>query len=411
MTILKAIKTPVSLNFRAISLFLFITGSISCSVDPGITPDPSLSRIEIQNEEDFLNQQVTTLEDTISVIEQSTHNRKVKKVKFSLILKNEIAPPEINGHKLQASSVYLDKNQAVVSYNFIGSPYYGAIESFTVNRRAKMKSRILFKDADIHDVFIYDKKVYLATGSSNTIDDQTAIAEVYSVRGFKFETTDYKRFALGSFAVNSVNVFDETILYTTGDDEMNGGGIYQVDLKNYALLNYTALHDARWADTNNTDIFVMQGTPGRYSRLDRQFRLLDQIPVEGADIPESKSTIEVHGNMVFIAAGSAGVQIFDINRNIKIGEIPLPGSKPGQIMLTNAVSYDDGLLFISNGEGGIWVAEVITPVTSKFDKVNLTLLGYLEFDNLPSVNHVSFRNNLLFIASGSAGVKVVQVIR
>lgn len=80
-------------------------------------------------------------------------------------------------------------------------------------------------------------------------------------------------------------------------------------------------------------------------------------------------------------------------------------------MLTNAVAYDEGLLFISNGAGGVYVANVLTDVNENASSCETELLGYLDFDTMASVNHIAFKGEYLFIAAGLDGVKIVKVVR
>ena len=80
------------------------------------------------------------------------------------------------------------------------------------------------------------------------------------------------------------------------------------------------------------------------------------------------------------------------------------------MVVTNAVSVDDDLMFISNGEAGVYVAEA----SSRFDgnncdPQNITMLGKLRFDDLQSANHVDYKSGYLYVAAGLGGVKVVRV--
>jgi len=54
---------------------------------------------------------------------------------FSLSLRAEVAPPSIAGQMLQATSVSIVGNLAVVSYNMIGNPYSAASTSSTSRTR------------------------------------------------------------------------------------------------------------------------------------------------------------------------------------------------------------------------------------------------------------------------------------
>ena len=82
------------------------------------------------------------------------------------------------------------------------------------------------------------------------------------------------------------------------------------------------------------------------------------------------------------------------------------------MVVTNAVAVDGDLMFISNGEAGVYVA------TSELDfedhdcdeSPEITMLGQLQFGDLESVNHVEYENDYLFVAAGLGGVKVVEVV-
>jgi hypothetical protein len=69
------------------------------------------------------------------------------------------------------------------------------------------------------------------------------------------------------------------------------------------------------------------------------------------------------------------------------------------------------LLFISNGEAGVYVAQATQPFSATGSEASqqLTMLGRLRFGNLQSVNHVAYRSGHLFIAAGLGGLKIVKV--
>jgi hypothetical protein len=53
------------------------------------------------------------------------------------------------------------------------------------------------------------------------------------------------------------------------------------------------------------------------------------------------------------------------------------------VVVTNAVAVDQDLMFLSNGEGGVY---------------------------LQSVNRVAYQNKYLIVAAGLGGLKIVQVL-
>ncbi len=81
-------------------------------------------------------------------------------------------------------------------------------------------------------------------------------------------------------------------------------------------------------------------------------------------------------------------------------------------MVTNAVSTDGkNLIFISNGEAGVYIASAELELKSSDSEKDqgFNLIGKLRFDSLQSVNHVDYKNGLLFVAAGACGLKIVKV--
>jgi hypothetical protein len=125
--------------------------------------------------------------------------------------------------------------------------------------------------------------------------------------------------------------------------------------------------------------------------------------------------VELVGGKAFIAAGSGGVQVLSATTGAVVGSVPRPdpaalGLDPS-VVVTNAASVDGDLVFISNGEAGVYVAQGSQAfnLTGSEAAQQLTMLGRLRFGNLQSVNHVAYRSGYLFIAAGLGGLKIVKV--
>ena len=143
--------------------------------------------------------------------------------------------------------------------------------------------------------------------------------------------------------------------------------------------------------------------------------LLNTFSFPGANVPEAKTTVDIAGGKAFVAAGPDGVQVVCLDDGQIVGSVPIPdpaalGLDPA-VVVTNAVSVDKDLLFISNGEAGVYVAQGAEEFkdTACNAQQQITMLGQLQFDDLQSVNHVEFENDYLIIAAGLGGVKVVRV--
>ena len=80
------------------------------------------------------------------------------------------------------------------------------------------------------------------------------------------------------------------------------------------------------------------------------------------------------------------------------------------LTVTNAVSVSKDLLFAANGEAGVYVAQ------AKFDMESvsgsnpqLKYIGSLKFSKHQSANFVASNDNILFVATGSGGLKIVEI--
>ncbi len=407
----QAVIKPRILNLLPFVPAIFILLLAGCEQKETVDPIVQKDRIELINDEEELNRDLVLLNDTIEVRNINAHPGGRIAANFDLILVAEVHSPSVDEYQLQSTAVALDCEKALISFNVAGNPYKGGIKVLSIKDKISVTSFVKFYDADIHNLNFFENEVFVATGTSNTVNDQTAVLEIFGINENQLNIDNAPRIGLGSYAANSVQTSGDYIYVTTGDNENVGGGVYKVGMVSHQVESNLDLHDARWLDIHDQDLYVLQGTPGKYSVVDQNtFTLKNEVNVNGMEIPEAKSTIEIHGNMAFIAAGSAGVQIFNINDHALIGEIPVPDpSNPD--MLTNAVAYDKCLLFISNGAGGVYVAKVLTDVNDNATTCETVLLGYLDFDSLASVNHIAFKGDYLFIAAGLEGIKIVKVVR
>jgi hypothetical protein len=226
---------------------------------------------------------------------------------------------------------------------------------------------------------------------------------------------------LPSFAGTCAFVSPRYVYATSGD---NGGlSVYSPD-NTADLVNYFPLHDARWVDAANGTVVVAQGTPGGIVVFDEATigtaaGPTAAFPFPGSTVPESKSTVQIVGEKVIVAAGDNGVLILSLRTGKVLGHVPLPDNNilglPKSVVVTNAVSADAStggtLLFLSNGEAGVYVAQVDTPFIEDWGETvhDPVIVGKLRFGSLQSVNHVTYQDGLLIVAAGTGGVKIVRV--
>ena len=340
----------------------------------------------------------------------------------TLTLITEIDPPIVDGEVVQATSISLDGgDKAMVSYNMRGAPRLGAIDYITklTSSQPVLSSEILFNDSDISAVTTDGAYVYAAVATDDPGFAFPAVFERIQLKNDKFTLQDNDRIPLTSFSGTSAVRTSNEIYATSGDE----GSVFAFTKAQLDPLGEFPLHDARWVawDKAGARVVVAQGTPGQISVFAEgefpgaSMNLLNTFPFPGADVPQSKSTVDIAGGKAFIAAGPDGVQVVCLDDGQIVGSVPRPdpaslGLDPS-VVVTNAVAVDKDLMFISNGEAGVYVAQGSEEFkdTACTAQQQITVLGQLQFNNLQSVNHVEYENDHLIIAAGLGGVKVVAV--
>ncbi len=332
-----------------------------------------------------------------------------------LTLVAEVTPPQLDGQTLQAVSAhrYGYNDDFLVSYMMVGAPYKGCVDyiSMRTPSNPRLRSRVTFSDADAINVTSRGSRVYVAQASDDVALSSPAALERVRLFGPWFINWGRARIDLTSFAGTSVTVNGNSIVTTSG----NTGHLASVGYSSLAAdRTPVALDDLRWAEVYDDKIVTVQGTPGRLAVFNADdFSLVASYPFAGADVPEAKSAVDVVGGKAFIAAGSAGVQVLSINSGQVLGSLATPsvaGLDPS-VVVTNAVAASGDLVFMSNGEGGVFVARADHDFESSGSEtpVTLTMLGQLQFGQLESVNHVEYNGDFLVVTAGLGGVKVVTV--
>jgi len=395
--------------------------------------DQANDRVAITNNQATLDNRVTNLDEEIEidgppppaapVLEEPATALAGAADSVRLVLVAEVEPPVVENEVVQATAISLrNGNKAVVSYNMAGPLRLGALDYFkrTRNSRPRLVSSIAFSDTDVNAVEVDGNWVY-AVGATNDAElPFPSVLERYNIRSNKLVLANTGRLPLTSFAGTSTTVAGDVVYATSG----NTGEVVGFDEGDFDTLGAFPLSDARWVawDEVGDRIVVAQGTPGQLSIFEAgdfpggSMNLLNTFSFPGATIPESKTTVEVAGGKAFIAAGDEGVQVMCLADGQIIGSLPRPdpaelGLDPA-VVVTNAVTVDDDLMFISNGEAGVYVAvnEDDDFTDNNCNPQPITLLGKLRFDNLQSANHVAYRGDYLFVAAGLGGVKVLRVV-
>jgi hypothetical protein len=386
-------------------------------------------RLTVTNDEQALDARVTYTDENVD-IESGTQPSLVGAANappalapssITLTLISEVEPPMVAGSRVQATSVWATRDdRTMVSYGMVGSATLGALDHFKQLTRKvpKLHSSVSFSDSDVIAVMTDGTVAYAAAATSDVAQPAPAVLERINLEGEHFDLGSSQRLPLASFVATSVTSTGSVIYATSGD----AGAVFAFDAGDLSLLGQYDLDNARWVawDEDNDRIVVLQGTPGRLAVFQEgafpggSMSLLNTFAFPGADVSESKSAMEIAGGKAFVAAGPEGVQVVCLDDGQIIGSVPRPdpasvGLDPS-VVVTNAVTVQDDLMFISNGEAGVYAAAGAASFESQScGAQQIDVLGRLRFDDLESVNHVAYRGEYLFVAAGLGGLKIVLV--
>jgi hypothetical protein len=340
-----------------------------------------------------------------------------KTAKITLTLAANVTPPVVNGITLMASGVTLKANLAVVSYMVKGDARAGALDVIKVSdeQHPVLMSRATFSNADIIAADFDEGTVWYVGASDDPSLAAPAFLGAIRLTGEKLDPSETATTGLLSYAGTSVAVSAKNRIYTTSGSS-GAFSAFTYSKGTFTKLFEYQMHDARAAFWQSDRIGVVGGTPGKLAVFDDSgMTPLGTYGFTGADVAEAKSGVELAGGKAFVAAGTGGVQVLSLATGKVVGQLARPDARAlgldPSVVTTNGVSVDGNLLFVCNGEAGIYVAQGADDFASTGSEAaqTITLAGQLKLGALQSANHVAYRNQYLMIATGLGGLKIVLV--
>lgn len=448
----------LTISLMAILLMGLIFG---CTTTPISVVDNE--DFELINNESYLyNSEIEEVGEEIEFSTEKSLKAKTK-VFFKMFKVARVKAPKHEGETLQATDIAIAGDAktayAYVSYAMAGDVCHGGIDILELKKGyfPKIKSRLLTKNEDVYaatydpgnnyiylglqidyDVYYYESPEYYRGAFFRAIE----LNSNYKVKTASGNIVTYEM-PLNSWAANDAAIADNFILVPVGD---KFGGVEVLKLSQSGIERETFISNipdtravAATPDLPDTDFIVYRGyadensqdhTPQiikyRYNNVD--FEVVGTIKIENP-IPQtiySKSSLEVHGDVAFLAASDGGVYVVDLVNNSIILNIPNPtptGSLTEDKVTANAVTVGTpygssrSVIFIANGEYGVrafaldFDIESTTSIAAQFSGYDpdSNYLGYISFGNGNSANSVLLRNGYLYVGTGLGGVNVIYV--
>jgi hypothetical protein len=318
-----------------------------------------------------------------------------------LVLVSQVDAPVVDGKTLRATHVDIDGDYAYVSYNTEGETYLGAVDIFDISNiySPKITEQAVFSDTDISSIEYKNGKLYLAAAVNiDQNDEVTSPANLItvSVSGGKF-TSDFIYTSLPGFVATDLANTNSNTAVSSGNDGVIG--LFDATQKAGAS---SKLEDLRAVAFGSDKLAVLSGKSGVHILDPTSLSELFRIPLT-LDVAGAKRTLDINNGNLYVSEGANGAGIYKMTDGSMVQKLPIP-LKPTDVdagdIVTNAVSVDDGLLFMANGAAGISISDVSNLAAIK-------QFGVLDLDG--SSNFVRNEEEFVFVATGSGGLQILKI--
>ncbi|WP_373520288.1 hypothetical protein [Aquiflexum sp.] len=321
--------------------------------------------------------------------------------KVPLMMVSQVKPPVLEGKELTATHVDISDNYAFVSYNTVGPVFLGAIEIFDITDplHPQIISQAVFKNGDVNSLSFKNGVLYAAAAfdidQEPNIKTAAQLVKVHVSNG-KF-TSEFSKYDIEGYAAVDVCTTSEDIAVASGSNGLvglfNGTGEMH---KNFHL------DDLRAVKFGNDVIAVLSGTDGIKILKPSNLETIQNIWIE-KDIAESKRTLDMAPGLLFASEGLRGVGVYSTSTGSFLQRLSIPikpeGVEEGDVV-TNAVSYADGKVFMANGGAGVAVSQIV-------ENDVLEEIGILGISG--SSNFIKAYNGFIFVASGRQGLQILNL--
>ena len=112
------------------------------------------------------------------------------------------------------------------------------------------------------------------------------------------------------------------------------------------------------------------------------------------------------------------MRVVDFDDGTVVANVPVPDidDVDPENEVTNAVSLHGNLIFMANGGAGLQVVRANKDVDGAGadidgDELSLQVLGNVVFPGGESANFVGGKGNLVFVATGLGGLHIIKIVR
>jgi hypothetical protein len=392
---------------------------------PGVATGPAplppalqSNNVLITNDPDVLEARIERTYEPLTVTPKSPTREELSgalksgDIGVQLTLVGTVRPPEVDGIIVQANDVDIDGNRAVVSYNTAGDVFAGAVQviDFSKPDRPRVISEVLYRDADVNAVALLGNHLYAGMASDDPALTSPALLEELDLTGANLSQTGVW-VDLPSWACTDLAVHGDGVVASVG--ALGGGVAFLRRGAGLELAGFAPQFDVR---SVAMDVDAAMGVGGGEGILERRvlpaMTLEARVSVDGYRNDAAKGTIEVYSHRCYLGAGDGGIQVRGGDGGLLDGLSCGDLTSSGSLAVVNAVSCANHLAFVAAGPQGIQVVRLgryRCDGRESEESEGLRLLGQLALEDGASCNMVKAKNDLLIVAAGAGGVKLVSM--
>ena len=354
----------------------------------------------------------------------------------------------------QATHVKIsDDGFAFVSYNLRGNPNIGGLVVYKYDITDASKGQISVSavtsiempNAQINSVDFDNNKLYLA-GANNEPklgykgDSDAAFFMVMELdpatKRFKQQEPFVKQ--LTSFQATSIRKYQNRVYITVGDGtNSTKGGLYIFNANDLSQVKFLGSDEsivhARGVDVDNNNVYLYQANHARVTKYGADGVGGEKIyDVTGEAMQtNAKSEIFAWKDYLFISQNETGLRMLYKGPKVVDGELVIvndfidaPNKSAGdgwddETDVTNSVNMNSDpkiaksgakvqtdLLLVANGQQGLYWYEIVKDMTGK-DRIAACPANSVLKDDNNSANFVTSKENIVFVANGLGGLKIL----
>ncbi len=323
---------------------------------------------------------------------------------FPLVLTAQLEAPEYEGILMQATHVVVVGNYAYVSYNVQGPRHLGAIDVIDITdpESPQLAVEAIFPWMDISSLVIKDNYLYFV-GARNPdeydgLTNAATLGRMALSGGMLTETIDY--IELPSYVGTDLVAGDQNLYCVSGDE----GAVVAISLSAWEEQSQVGVSDLRTVGLYENELVGLSGTSGVHV-FDPATLNEKRNFATSTDVADAKRTIDFHNEYLLAAEGFQGTGIYKLENGELLTKLPVESLEgaAAEDLVCNAVKVASSHILMAQGAAGLVVYSMVDGGIEAPEN-----LGSLALEG--SANYVQAGTNCLFIADGTGGLKILQVL-